>query len=102
GSSGGNANLRIVNSTLSSNSFYSFGGESIYNYGDSGTANVKLGSAILNTAGVGASITSISGTVTSLGYNLSSDDGGGLLTAAGDQTNSDPLLGPLQDNGGPT
>ena len=42
------------------------------------------------------------GTVTSLGYNLSSDDGGEFLTGPGDQINTDPLLGPLQDNGGPT
>ena len=40
--------------------------------------------------------------MTSLGYNLSNDDGGGLLTAMGDQINTDPMLGPLQDNGGPT
>src|SRR5213079_790602 len=42
------------------------------------------------------------GTVTSHGYNLSSDDGGGVLTGPGDQINTDPMLGPLQDNGGPT
>ena len=36
------------------------------------------------------------------GYNLSSDDGGGYLTGPGDQINIDPLLGPLQNNGGPT
>ena len=42
------------------------------------------------------------GTVTSIGYNLSNDDGGGFLTAMGDQINTDPMLGPLQDNGGPT
>ena len=40
--------------------------------------------------------------VTSLGYNFSSDDGGGFLTGMGDQINTDPMLGPLQDNGGPT
>ena len=33
---------------------------------------------------------------------LSSDNGGGYLTGPGDQINTDPLLGPLQDNGGPT
>jgi len=33
---------------------------------------------------------------------LSSDDGGGFLTAIGDRINTDPRLGPLQDNGGPT
>src|SRR5207245_4040288 len=43
-----------------------------------------------------------SGTIVSLGYNLSSDAGGGFLTATGDQINTDPMLGPLQDNGGPT
>jgi hypothetical protein len=42
------------------------------------------------------------GQVTSNGYNLSSDDGGGYLNGPGDQINTDPLLGPLQDNGGPT
>jgi hypothetical protein len=43
-----------------------------------------------------------SGVVTSDGYNLSSDNGGGFLGALGDQINTDPMLGPLQDNGGPT
>jgi hypothetical protein len=33
---------------------------------------------------------------------VSSDNGGGFLTAIGDQINTDPMLGPLQDNGGPT
>ena len=42
------------------------------------------------------------GAATSHGYNLSNDDGGGVLTATGDQINTDPMLGPLQDNGGPT
>jgi len=51
---------------------------------------------------LGENIFNDAGTVSSLGYNLSSDDGGGYLTGAGDQINTDPLLGPLQDNGGPT
>ncbi len=37
----------------------------------------------------------------SLGYNVSSD-GSCVLTAAGDLMNASALLGPLQDNGGPT
>ena len=41
-------------------------------------------------------------TVTSAGYNVSNDDGGGYLNGLGDQINTDPLLGPLQNNGGPT
>ena len=40
-------------------------------------------------------------TPVSLGHNLTSDDTCGL-TAATDQPNTDPLLGPLEDNGGPT
>jgi len=40
--------------------------------------------------------------VTSDGYNLSNDSGGGFLTGTGDQMNTDPMLGPLQDNGGLT
>ena len=40
--------------------------------------------------------------MTSHGFNLSSDDAGGNLNGPGDQINTEPLLGPLQDNGGPT
>jgi hypothetical protein len=46
--------------------------------------------------------TNITGNFISLGYNLSGDDGGGNLTGPGDQINTDPLLGPLQNNDGPT
>jgi hypothetical protein len=41
------------------------------------------------------------GTLTSEGHNLSTDASGGL-TGPGDLINTDPRLGPLQDNGGPT
>ena len=41
-------------------------------------------------------------TIMSQGYNVSSDDGAGYLNGPDDQINTDPLLGPLQDNGGPT
>jgi hypothetical protein len=40
--------------------------------------------------------------VTSLGYNLCSDSGDGVLRPPGDQINTNPKLGPLQDNRGPT
>ena len=46
-------------------------------------------------------ISGSTGAVTSHGYNLSSDNGGGFLNGPGDQINTNPLLGPLQDNGGP-
>jgi hypothetical protein len=41
-------------------------------------------------------------TIMSEGYNISSDDGAGYLNGPGDQINTDPMLGLLQDNGGPT
>ncbi len=43
----------------------------------------------------------IGGSITSAGQNLASDDTCGL-DGPGDQPNTDPLLGPLADNGGPT
>jgi predicted outer membrane repeat protein len=47
-------------------------------------------------------VANMAGQIVSQGHNLSSDDGGGFLTGPGDLTSKDPLLGPLQDNGGPT
>jgi len=82
----------ITNSTFSDN--LSVNGSSIC-----ATGTVQLGNTILNS---GASIFLLGGTVTSHGYNLTSDNGGGFLNGPGDQINTDPLLGPLQDNGGPT
>ena len=64
---------------------------------------LQIGNTILNRGDSGDNIHSFGVvTVTSLGYNLSSDDAGGFLTGPGDQINTDPVLGPLQDNGGPT
>jgi len=88
GISGGG--ITIMNSTVSGNSATICGGVC------GGT--VETGNTILNANAPG----NIDGSVTSDGYNLSSDDGGGFLTGPGDQINTDPMLGPLQDNGGPT
>ena len=41
-------------------------------------------------------------TIMSQGYNVSGDDGAGYLNGPGDHINTDPQLGPLQDNGGLT
>ena len=97
----GGTTLTITNSTFSGNSATGNGG-GIYNNGVQGFAGLELGSTILNAGSSGANISNNSGTVTSLGYNLSSDNGGGYLTGPGDQINTNPMLGPLQDNGGPT
>jgi CSLREA domain-containing protein len=40
--------------------------------------------------------------ITSQGYNLANDDGGGFLTGPGDLINTNPFIGSLQNNGGPT
>ena len=59
-----------------------------------------IGNTILKTGGAsGGNIFNNGGTITSAGYNLSNDDGGGYLNGPGDQINTDPLLGPLQNNG---
>jgi hypothetical protein len=101
GTSGGgiynyNSSLHVVNSTISGNSAGSGGG--IYN--DQG--QFEISNTILNAGASGENIFNSGGTVTSLGFNLSSDDGGGYLNGPADQINTDPLLGPLQDNGGST
>jgi hypothetical protein len=67
------------------------------------SANLTLGNTIIRSGGSGATITASGGaTVTSLGYNMTDDGGGGFLNQTGDRINTDPMLGPLQDNGGPT
>src|SRR6266436_698824 len=81
----------VVNSTMSDNYV------EIWN----GGAYIK--NTIFNVSPGGHSIVSDGfNTIMSDGYNISSDDGAGYLNGPGDQINIDPMLGPLQDNGGPT
>ena len=89
--------LQIANSTLSDNSAGVFGG------GVLTVGTLQIGNTVLNRGHSGENIHSFGEvTVISLGYNLSSDDAAGFLTGPGDQINTDPVLGPLQNNGGPT
>src|SRR6266705_3277439 len=101
----GSATLTVSNSTFSGN-FANLAGPSdgggVHNYGISGSATVTMRDTILNGGQLGDNLYNASGSVSSLGYNLSSDNGGGVMTDTGDQINTDPMLGPLQDNGGPT
>ena len=85
-----------MNSTISGNSAGSGGG--IYHL----LFNLEISNTILNAGASGENIFNNGGTIMSHGYNISSDDGGGYLNGPGDQIKTDPLLGPLQDNGGPT
>jgi predicted outer membrane repeat protein len=88
----GNGSADVANSTLSDNHADVHGG-SIYG------GTFDIGNSILNGGGPENISTA---TVTSHGYNVCSDAGGGFLNGPGDQINTNPLLGPLQDNGGPT
>lgn len=115
--------LTITNSTISGNSAAGVGGglrsmdsavtelsnvtfrnnSSIVQSGQSisilaGTMTVK--NTILAISGSGTNCGG-GGVITSQGYNLASD-GSCQLTATGDLTNTNPQLGVLQNNGGPT
>jgi hypothetical protein len=84
------------------NSTFSNSGINIYNDTVFGPpASISIGSTVLN-AGPSQPNIFNNGTITSFGYNVLSDDGGGYFNGPGDQINTDPLLGPLQDNGGST
>ncbi len=91
-SGGGN----IAHTTFSNNSA-SIAGGALYL-----TSPLELGNTILKAGTSGVNIFNNGGTVISHGYNVCSDDGSGLLNGPGDQINTDPMLGPLQDNGGST
>src|SRR5206468_185277 len=72
--------------------------EAILSNASSGTATLNIKNSIF--AGSSAAATTISGTITSQGNNLSTDNPG--FGATGDKPNTQPLIGPLQDNGGAT
>jgi hypothetical protein len=108
----GTTAMRFANTTFSGNSA-SVGGGILNTTEMGGTATVEVVDTILNAGALGNNIDNVavgSATVTSFGHNLSSDAAGGgagtgpggFLNATGDIRNTDPLLGPLQDNGGPT
>jgi predicted outer membrane repeat protein len=86
----------IAHTTFSNNSASRDGG-ALYL-----TSPLELGNTILKAGTSGVNIFNNGGSLITHGYNISSDNGGGFLNGPGDQINTDPLLGPLQDNGGPT
>ena len=91
------AGLTVSNTTFSGNSATFGGGIAIGN-----PVTVSIGDTVLNAGKMGGNIYNDGGTVISRGYNVSSDDAAGYLNGPGDQINTDPMLGPLQDNGGTT
>ena len=105
--------LTITNSTVSGNSASNGGG--IRSSGtvtiNNGTIADNTGIGLLSRAGTITLANTIianrspggdcSGSVTSFGYNIDSD-GTCVLNNTGDLSNTESLLGPLADNGGPT
>ena len=83
---GSRSTVAIINSTVSGNS-----GGAIFS---SGAATLQ-NSIVANNSGGNCF------GVTSKGYNLSSD-GSCAFNGPGDLNNTDPMLGPLRNNGGPT
>jgi hypothetical protein len=90
------ATVTLANVTLSSNEANSSAGGDLYNLGAVSARNTLIAS------GTGANGTqNCVGVITSEGYNIEDRDQCGLA-GTGDQTNTDPMLGALQDNGGQT
>lgn len=97
----GSGSVTLTNCTLSGNSATNGG---IFNFkvGNGAGADVILRNNIFKTGAAGANLVNSGGAITSQGHNLSNDNGGGFLTGTADQINTDPQLGSLADNGGPT
>ena len=114
GTSAGNAALTLTNCTFNQNTAtLSAGGiyNDAFNQGQAqGAATLTVRNTIFRAGDNGANLVNEQGTITSQGSNLSSDAAGGdaatgpggFLNQAGDIRNTDPKLGPLQSNGGPT
>jgi hypothetical protein len=107
----------ITNCTVASNEshggaggLHGWGGYGIYGNGPSGANGTDgiaagglrtVGGKLLNTLLAANIPANCSGTITDVGHNLSSD-GSCNFTNVGSLNNTDPKLGPLADNGGPT
>jgi hypothetical protein len=104
--------LTITNSTISGNAegILGAGGNSTLNFvtiannevfGIELLANATIGNSILSAPSGGQNVSG--GTLTSLGNNISSDASvAAAFTQPGDRNSTDPMIGPLADNGGPT
>ena len=98
----GNGNATITNSTFSGNDAFIFGGNIAVS---GGSSTVAIQNTIIANGGKPArtvdNCSNSSGTISSLGGNLSDDDTCNL-TEPSDLPNTPANLGPLTDNGGPT
>ena len=88
--------MQILNSTVADNSA---AGINIFAYGG-GLAEVTVTNSIF-ADNTGINVSNAGGSFVSSGHNLS-DDGSAGFNGTGDLTNTNPQLGPLQNNGGTT
>lgn len=95
------ATVTLNNSTASGNRADGDGGGIIQDPRNNNPATITLKNSIVAN-NLGSPSANCSGTITSLGHNLSSDGTCGLSTALGDLPNTPSMLGPLASNGGPT
>ena len=125
GISNGSGSLILTNSTVSGNSIFNPSGEQTAggilssgtvtltnstvsgnsapnNSSSSGIRNVGGTMTLKNTIVSNNTPNDCAGSITSAGHNLDSDGSCGLSVGLGDIISTDPLLGPLADNGGPT
>ena len=87
----------VFSSTISNNAAINGGGISVVAGGSASIENtIVAGNTLSGTAA------DVNGAVTSYGHNLIGNTSGGSGFVASDLINVDPLLGPLQNNGGPT
>jgi hypothetical protein len=101
--------VQITNSTIADNTQQAEGSESVRSGGAGGlavaTGSAQVENTILagntSTASGAVAATNCGGTVTSLGHNLE-DAATCQFAGPGDLSNTNPDLGPLQANGGPT
>jgi hypothetical protein len=102
----GNPTVLLLNCTISNNTVTGSdqtGNQLLSGQFSAGRNTIQLRNTIISGDGSRPNLFAYNGgTFLSQGHNLSSDDGSGFLTRDGDLTDTDPLLGPLQDNGGPT
>ena len=92
----GVANTNLTNVTLQNNQAIVSSGQSVFVAAGTGTVTAKNSIIATNQAGANCS-----GTIASNGYNIVDDSSCGLSGTA-DFLNTNPLLGPLQNNGGDT
>lgn len=93
----GTTAVSVESSTIASNSSINPGGGIFATQ----SSTVGLENSIVSDNSTTDCETNFSASINSRGHNLGGDGSCGL-TQATDEQNTDPLLGPLQDNGGPT